>query len=153
MHVRHYGTCTAEVGYRSMTRVRTVRPYNTFVDVDAERVKEIIRKADTLNGVQISRCIGHRDTWVSNMMRRGRASTMDIKSIKLRTGIDLSPAIVEKANDPEEIPAKEEATPIEEKPFSWAKTIDEYSYVRSNDIDRLVRSIDRLTEMLEAVLR
>lgn len=111
--------------------------------IDTERVKKIIQATGN-SAESASLAIGYSKNFLSNVFHRGTIQPVAIKALQT-IGIDISSAVI--IEQEETNPAKEE------KGAGWLKVIEDYSYIRSNDADRITAAIDRLTAVLQEINR
>ena len=91
----------------------------------------------------MSRGIGCNPNYLQQALYRGMISEQSLQLLKFNYNVDLTAAI--------ESSTKPERT-AEEKPRltdETLKVIEEYSYVRSNDTDRIVKAIQELTAQIK----
>lgn len=111
-----------------------------------------IIKASDLSLEYLSRGIGHSETYLASALSRERISPQSVILLKQLYSIDLTPAIRSAEMDKEQ----EKNEPVEIKPTAdtahMFKVVEDFSYDRSNDADRIVAALDRLTEKVEALI-
>lgn len=137
-----------------------------YVYIDRQKAKRILILTP-LTYQRISKIIGKSTSWLSQCLSSGRISVEDIQKIKDCIGVDLSSAVISRTEyvkaQAEKIteefidnsvwqPTPPDTSSVKADASYFVKIIEDYSYTRSNDTDRLIRSIDRLTSVLSEVL-
>ena len=124
--------------------------YSNPIYINAEKAKEIVAESN-LTQAQVGQCIGKSPAWFSQVMKSGRMAADDMDKIKRFLNIDLYQAEVSQEAwnyDTTKLEVLAQRQPIED----LRKIVEDYSYVRSNDADRIVNAIDRLTEVMEKII-
>lgn len=124
--------------------------YSNPIFINADKAKEIVSQSN-LTQAQIGQCIGKSPAWFSQVLKAGKISSDDMNKIKRFLNIDLYEAeISEEAWNYNTVKFEtlQQRQPIED----LRKIVEDYSYARSNDCDRIVNAIDRLTEVIEQLV-
>lgn len=109
--------------------------------IDPIKLRKII-EANSNTLANASRECGYSANYFSNVLNRGVMPAVTVNALKA-VGIDAMPAVI--IEQEETKPAKEETS------AGWLKAIEDYSYIRSNDSDRITAAIDRLTAVLQEI--